>query len=281
LPLYFCVKLGVLEVRNTADFLKSKINIVPDVAIILGSGLGELADEYGSLSISYADIPGFVKSTVHGHKGNLVLASISGKNILMMQGRYHYYEGHSLRDITFPIKIFKKLGVKTIIITNAAGSLNPDYMPGDLMLINDHINFMGTNPLIGENDDEMGDRFPDMSEIYNKDLIRLAHKCAHKLGIELKEGIYLGGTGPSYETPAEIRMMRNWGADAVGMSTVTEAIVANWCRLKVLGISCISNAASGLINGKKLSHTEVIETTNAAKDKFKKLIVEVITEMEC
>ncbi len=262
--------------QDTINFIKEKTNnFEPEIGIILGSGLGEFADEYCEHSIPYSDIPNFIKSSVAGHKGRLVFAEIQGKKVVMMQGRNHYYEGHSMQEITFPVKVMKKLGVKTLILTNAAGSVNECFRPGDLMLITDHINFMGANPLVGSNDDTLGERFPDMSEIYKKDLIKIAEKCAEKSCLDIQKGVYFASSGPSYETPAEIRMARIIGADAVGMSTVPEAIVANYCGLKVLGISCISNAASG-ISDVKLSHTEVIETTNKAKSRFKAFILEIL-----
>ena len=192
-----------------------------------------------------------------------------------MQGRNHYYEGHSMQEITYPVKIMKALGIKTLILTNAAGAVNESYKPVDLMLITDHINHMGSNPLIGPNDNNLGERFPDMTEVYKKNLIELAEKCAVKLGITLQEGLYWENSGPSYETPAEIKMIRKLGGDAVGMSTVPEAIVANYCGLNVLGISCITNAASSETSG-KLSHEEVIDAANKAKVKFKSLVLEVI-----
>jgi len=264
---------------ESIEFIKSKIGAFnPEIGIILGSGLGELADEYCDIAIPYAEIPGFIKSTVKGHKGRLVFADINGKKIVMMQGRNHFYEGLSLGEITYPVKVMKKLGVETLILTNAAGAVNKNFMPGDLMLITDHINFMGQNPLIGANDDSLGERFPDMTEIYKKDLISLAENCAKELEITMQRGVYLANSGPSYETPAEIRMARILGADAVGMSTVPEAIVANYCGIKVLGISCISNAASSS-DGTALSHEEVITTTNKAKSKFKNLIIRIIQKM--
>ena len=262
--------------KETVEFLKEETkNFVPEIGVILGSGLGELADEHCDIAIDYAQIPNFSKSTIQGHKGRLVFARINGKNVVMMQGRSHFYEGYSMAEITYPVKVLKELGVKKLILTNAAGAVNESYKPSDLMLITDHINLMGTNPLIGENDDKMGERFPDMSEIYKRYLIETAEKCAQRLNIELQHGVYLANTGPSYETPAEIRMARLLGADAIGMSTVPEAIVANYCGINVLGISCISNAASSGSDS-KLSHEEVIETTNKAKSKFKKLILEII-----
>ena len=196
-----------------------------------------------------------------------------------MQGRFHFYEGHTIQEITYPIKFFKKIGIKNLIVTNAAGGINPNFKPCDLMLITDHINLMGTNPLIGKNDDSLGTRFPDMSEIYNKELIKIAKNQATKLGINLQQGVYAATTGPSYETPAEIKMLKTLGADAVGMSTVPEAIVANYCGIKVLGISFISNYASG-ITKEKLTHNEVIERTNASIKTFEKLILNIIENIE-
>lgn len=262
--------------EKTIDFIKKETNnFEPEIGLILGSGLGEFADEYCEYAVPYAEIPNFIKSNVVGHKGRLVFAEIEGKKVVMMQGRNHFYEGHTMAEITYPVKVMKKLGVKTLILTNAAGAVNESYRPSDLMIITDHINFMGTNPLIGPNDDSFGERFPDMSEVYKKDLVNLAQKCAEKLCIDIQKGVYMASTGPSYETPAEINMVRNMGADAIGMSTVPEAIVANYCGIKVLGISCISNSASG-ISETKLSHEEVIETTNKAKSRFKSLILEIL-----
>lgn len=262
--------------ENTINFLREKTNnFVPEIGIILGSGLGELADEYCNYAISYNDIPNFITSTVKGHKGRLVFSEICGKKVVMMQGRNHFYEGHSLQEITYPIKVMKKMGVKTIILTNAAGAVNESFKPADLMIITDHINNLGNNPLIGENDETLGERFPDMSEVYKKNLIELAENCAKKLEISIQKGVYWANSGPSYETPAEIKMIRKLGGDAVGMSTVPEAIVANYCGINVLGISCITNAASSS-NGEKLSHEEVIEAANTAKVKFKTLILEIL-----
>ncbi len=264
---------------KTVEFIeKTSGGFKPEIAIILGSGLGELADEYCDIAIPYSEIPGFIKSTVKGHKGRLVFAEIHGKKVVMMQGRNHFYEGHTMQEITYPVKVMKKLGVETLILTNAAGAVNETYKPSDLMILKDHINCMGTNPLIGPNDDTLGERFPDMSEVYKKDLRELAKKCAEELSIDIKEGVYLANSGPCYETPSEIHMARMFGADAVGMSTVPEAIVANYCGLRVLGISCISNAASSH-NGDKLSHAEVIETTNKAKAKFKSFILKIIENL--
>ncbi len=264
---------------ETIRFIEGKINgLKPEIGIILGSGLGELADEYCDIAIQYSEIPGFIKSTVKGHKGRLVFADICGRKVVMMQGRNHFYEGHSMQEITYPVKVMKKLGVKTLILTNAAGAVNESYKPSDLMILKDHINCMGSNPLIGPNDDTLGERFPDMSEVYKKDLRELAERCARELSIDVKEGVYLANSGPCYETPSEIHMARMFGADAVGMSTVPEAIVANYCGMRVLGISCISNAASSH-DGDRLSHAEVIETTNKVKSKFKSFILKIIENL--
>ncbi len=262
--------------ENTVKFIKERINgFNPEIAIILGSGLGELADEYCEIKIAYKDIPDFPVSTVKGHSGNLVFATINGKKVMMMQGRFHFYEGHSMQTVTYPVKVMKKLGVKTVIVTNAAGGVNPYFKPSSLMLIKDHINFMGTNPLIGPNDDSLGERFPDMSEVYTKSLRGVARTCSEKLGIPLEEGVYIALTGPTYETPAEVNMVRTLGADAVGMSTVPEAIVASYLKMQVLGISCICNSAAG-ISTVGLSHKEVLEAANNAKTNFKKLVLEII-----
>lgn len=266
--------------ENTIRYIEEKIkDFKPEIGIILGSGLGEFADEHADYAIPYAEIPNFIKSTVKGHKGRLVFAEIEGKKVVMMQGRNHFYEGHSMSEITYPVKVMKKLGVKTLILTNAAGAVNETFNASDLMLITDHINLMGSNPLIGANDDNFGERFPDMSEIYKKDLVELADKCARKLGITPRHGVYLATSGPSYETPAEVRMAKLLGADVVGMSTIPEAIVANYCGIRVLGITCVSNSAAGVQGTQKLSHAEVIETTNLAKKGFKALLKEIISNL--
>lgn len=270
----FCARVGVtIMMKETLDYIQTYTDdFKPEIGIVLGSGLGDLADTYCEFAIPYDKIPGFAKSTVEGHKGQLVFAQINKRNVVMMQGRNHFYEGHSMQDVTFPIKVMKKLGVKTVIITNAAGAINKSFRPGDLMVITDHINLMGTNPLIGPNDPDLGVRFPDMSEVYNKNLIKIVDAAGRLLKIDLKHGVYVATTGPSYETPAEIKMARFMGGDAAGMSTVPEAIVANYCGMKVIGISCISNFATG-ISSKKLSHEEVIETTEKVKAKFKELVL--------
>lgn len=265
--------LGYIMIEETLDYINEYTdNFEPEIGIVLGSGLGDLADKYCDIAIPYSNIPHFAKSTVQGHKGQLVFADINGRKVVMMQGRNHFYEGHLMSDVTYPIKVMKKLGVKTLILTNAAGAVNKSFRPADLMVITDHINFMGTNPLIGRNDENFGVRFPDMSEVYSKNLIKIVDAAGRLLKLDLKHGVYMATTGPSYETPAEIRMARFMGADAIGMSTVPEAIVANYCGIEVIGISCISNYATG-VSTKKLSHEEVIETTDKVKSKFKELVL--------
>ena len=262
--------------ESTVNYIKEKIrDFRPEIGIILGSGLGDFADGFESIIIPYNDIPGFEKSNVQGHKGQLVFAQINGKKVVMMQGRYHFYEGYSMQTVTFPVKVMKKLGVKTLIITNAAGAVTPEFTPGDLMLITDHINFMGTNPLIGKNDETLGTRFPDMSEVYSKELIQKAEAIAQKLNINYQKGVYAATTGPSYETPSEVKMFRMLGANAVGMSTAPEAIVANYCGLKILGISCLTNYAAG-VSETPLNHQEVIDTANRVKESFKNLLSEIL-----
>lgn len=261
--------------EDTIKFINEKTdNFVPELGIILGSGLGELADEFCRYAIPYNDIPNFIRSSVKGHKGRLVFAEISGKKVVMMQGRNHFYEGYTMQEITYPVKVMKRLGVKTLILTNAAGALNKTFKPADLMIITDHINNMGSNPLIGQNDEDFGERFPDMSEVYSHKLVELAEKCAKRLGIDIQKGVYWANSGPAYETPAEIEMYRMSGGDAVGMSTVPEAIVANWCGMEILGISCITNATAS--DGIRLSHEDVIKAADKAKKNFKSLILDVV-----
>lgn len=265
--------------QDTIEYITAKIkDFKPELGIILGSGLGDFADNVDGVRVKYQDIPGFEKSTVAGHKGQLVFGRVEEKNAVIMQGRYHYYEGYHISRIVYPVKVMKKLGVKTLIITNAAGSVNKKYTAGDLMVIKDHINLMGVNPLIGENDSSLGDRFPDMSEIYKKSLIDKTLDKAKELHMPVWKGVYAAMSGPSYETPAEINMLRIMGADAVGMSTVPEALVANYCGMEVLGISCITNSAAG-VHPSRLSHAEVVETAAKVKESFKKLLVSVIREI--
>ena len=263
------------EIQKAADYILSKIEFNPEIGLILGSGLGELAEETKQPTfIPYEDIPGFPVSTVEGHKGRLVCGTMNGKKIVSMQGRFHYYEGYSLDQVTFPVRVMKAIGVKTIIVTNAAGGINETFQPGDLMLIQDHINFTGANPLMGPNDSEMGPRFTDMSQAYDKQYQQIIKDTAEKNGIALKQGVYFGLTGPTYETPAEIKMARVLGGDAIGMSTVPEVIVARHAGIRVAGISCITNLAAGM--QETLSHKEVVETTERVKETFKTLVKKVI-----
>lgn len=268
-----------MQLENAVNYIKEKTNgFVPDILLVLGSGLGDFTNGLNGVSIPYSEIEGFVPSTVTGHKGSLFFYSTGGKNVAVMQGRFHFYEGNSMETITYPIKLLNKLGAKIVILTNAAGALDTTLTPGDLMLISDHINLMGTNPLIGKNDDSMGERFPDMSQVYSLELRKKAFEAANEINIDLKEGVYAATTGPSYETPSEVKMLKTMGADVVGMSTVPEAIVANWLRMKVLGISLVSNYASGVTDS-KLSHNEVLEIGKETSDKFKKLVNKIIEKI--
>ncbi|WP_429840985.1 purine-nucleoside phosphorylase [Brevibacillus sp. FIR094] len=265
--------------HDAVAYIEPKLTEKPTIGLVLGSGLGVLADEIENpVIIPYHEIPGFTVSTVVGHKGQLVIGKLQGKQVVAMQGRFHFYEGHGLDAVVFPTRVMKLLGVETIIVTNAAGGINEGYNAGDLMLISDHINMTFRNPLIGANDEQLGARFPDMSEAYSKQLRKLAHEVASEQGIQLREGVYAGLLGPTYETPAEIRMLRLLGGDAVGMSTVPEVIVARHMGVKVLGISCISNMAAGILE-QPLSHDEVMETTEKVKSQFLALVNGIVAKM--
>ena len=260
---------------QSAEYIKQRTNYSPKVGIILGSGLGDFGDNLENAEYyDYKDIPNLPVSTVVGHKGRFVVTS----KLICMQGRFHFYEGYPLTDVTFPIRLMKLLGVEKLIVTNAAGGVNTAFNAGDLMVITDHINLMGTNPLIGANLEDFGTRFPDMSGGYDKEMIDIAIKAGEKQGLTLKQGVYCAMTGPSFETPAEIRMIRALGGDAVGMSTVPEVIVANHCGLKVLGISCITNLAAG-VSAQPLNHSEVIGTTQRVKKKFIELLRIVVEKI--
>lgn len=268
--------MDIKKIQNAADFLKGKYSNTPKIGLILGSGLGVLADEIvNPVKIPYNEIPDFPISTVEGHAGQLVFGILEGVEVVAMQGRFHFYEGYGMDKVTFPVRVMKELGVDMLIVTNAAGGVNESFVAGDLMIITDHINFTGTNPLIGPNDSKFGPRFPDMSEAYTKDLRKAAKEVASRLNIDVKEGVYFGFSGPVYETPAEIRMVRTLGGDAVGMSTVPEVIVASHSGMKVLGISCITNMAAGILD-QPLSHEEVIETTERVKANFLLYIKEIV-----
>ena len=250
-----------------------------DIGVILGSGLGDYAEALeDAVKLPYSEIPGFPRSTVAGHAGMWCCGTLYGKRVVMMQGRFHYYEGYGMKDVTLPVRVMQKIGVKTLIVTNAAGGVNLSYHPGDLMVIGDMFSMTAQNPLIGPNLDAFGPRFPDMSCAFDKELRALAHECANEQGFALREGVYAQMTGPTYETPAEIRMLRTLGADAVGMSTVPEVIVARHGGMRVLGISCITNMAAGILD-QPLNHAEVTETANRVKGQFRSLLDGIIEKM--
>ena len=250
-----------------------------DIGVILGSGLGDYADALeDAVKLPYSEIPGFPRSTVAGHAGMWCCGTLYGKRVVMMQGRFHYYEGYGMKDVTLPVRVMQKIGVKTLIVTNAAGGVNLGYHPGELMVIGDMFSMTAQNPLIGPNLDAFGPRFPDMSCAFDKELRALAHECANEQGFALREGVYAQMTGPTYETPAEIRMLRTLGADAVGMSTVPEVIVARHGGMRVLGISCITNMAAGILD-QPLNHAEVTETANRVKGQFRNLLDRIIEKM--
>ncbi|MGE5340034.1 MAG: purine-nucleoside phosphorylase [Candidatus Omnitrophota bacterium] len=252
--------------------IQTKINARPDVGLVLGSGLGDFAETLKErVVIPYEDIPHFKRVSVSGHAGKLIIGKIGDKVAAIMQGRYHYYEGHDIRDVVFPVRVLCGLGIQTLVLTNAAGGINPDLKAGDLMIIRDHINLMGVSPLRGENDDRLGPRFPDMTGLYDEGMNEIMAQSMTAIGLTPQKGVYLALSGPSYETPAEIRMFAAMGADAVGMSTVPEAIAARHMHVRVGGISCISNMAAG-ISKTPLSHLEVTETAERVKGDFIQLL---------
>ncbi|MBB6448970.1 purine-nucleoside phosphorylase [Geomicrobium halophilum] len=264
------------KIKNAVDHIQKKTTIKPKVAIILGSGLGGLADEMDAqATIPYKDIKDFPTSTVAGHAGEFVIGHLQGVPVIAMKGRFHYYEGYPMWKVVLPVRVMCAMGIETLIVSNAAGGIHKDFSPGDLMLIRDHLNQMGDHPLIGPNDEEVGPRFPDMSTAYDEKLASIAHEEAEAMGFELQHGVYAATTGPTYETPAEVRMFRTLGADAVGMSTVPEVLAARHAGARVLGISCISNAAAGILD-QPLSHEEVIETTEKVKVRFLELVKRTI-----
>ncbi|WP_240413948.1 purine-nucleoside phosphorylase [Paenibacillus periandrae] len=267
------------SIKEAARYIRAQYPTAPQIGLILGSGLGVIADLVENATvIAYHEIPHFPVSTVEGHAGELLLGTIHGKHVLLMKGRFHLYEGYGVEAVSFPVRVMKELGVQTLIVTNAAGGVNTSYEVGDLMVTKDHINFTFRNPLIGPNFNELGVRFPDMSEAYSRRLRQTAHEVATEQGLKLPEGVYAGLTGPTYETPAEIRMLRTLGADAVGMSTVAEVIVARHAGIEVLGFSCISNMAAGILD-QPLSHQEVMETTERVKPKFLQLILGIVAKL--
>jgi purine-nucleoside phosphorylase len=264
------------RVQRAAEFIRTRAPIVPEVAVVLGSGLGEFASQLERPTATpYDDIPNWPASTVIGHEGRLVMGDVAGRPIAALAGRAHYYEGHDLRTVTFATRVLGALGVKVLLLTNAAGGVNLSFAAGDLMVIDDHINLLGSNPLIGPNDERFGVRFPDLTDVYSPRLRAIADRVGSSLGLKLRHGIYAGCHGPSYETPAEIRYLRTIGADAVGMSTVPEAIVARHMDMEVLGISCITNLGAGVLP-QRLNHDEVLETAKRTRGTFIALLSGII-----
>lgn len=267
------------KLQRCMETIRSKTDFKPEIALVLGSGLGEYAKNMDiKEEILYSDIEGFPQSTVVGHEGKFLFGYVEGVPMVIMKGRVHYYEGYSMSDVVLPIRIMGMLGAKTILLTNAAGGINLDFKPGNLMLLTDHISAFVPSPLIGSNLDELGQRFPDMSKVYDPKLSEIVRTVAREQQVSLREGVYLQFSGPNYETPAEIRMFRSVGADAVGMSTVCEAIAARHMGLSICGISCITNMASGILD-QPLDHKEVQEVANQVKDTFEHLVTGIIKKI--
>jgi purine-nucleoside phosphorylase len=268
------------QVHSAAGLIRSKAKTVPTTAVVLGSGLGSFASTLGTTtSMTYSEIPYWPASNVVGHEGRLVIGDVAGTPVIALSGRAHFYEGHDLRTVTFAVRVLGALGVKTVILTNAAGGINAAFVPGDLMVIDDHINLLGSSPLVGPNDERFGVRFPDLTNVYSPRLRRLADEVAGTQGLTLRHGVYAACHGPSYETPAEVRYLRLIGADAVGMSTAPEAIVARHMRIEVLGISCITNFAAGVLP-QPLDHDEVLETAKRVRDTFIALLKGVVARID-
>lgn len=267
------------RVEEAARMIRTRHRADVSVALVLGSGLGAFADELQErVIIPYEEIPGFARSTVEGHAGRLVIGKANDVPLVAMQGRFHYYEGYSFEEVVFPIRVFKFLGARTVVLTNAAGGINVEFDKGALMVISDHLNLMGASPLHGPHDQRFGARFPDMTEVYARELQEMVVEEAQQMGLTMRRGIYAALSGPSYETPAEIRMLRTMGADAVGMSTVPEAIVARQMGMRVVGISCITNLAAGIID-QPIDHSEVIETGEQVREQFTQLLRRVIPRL--
>jgi len=268
------------QIHTARDYIRARTNVKPQLAIILGSGLGELADEVEVDAVfPYNKIPGFPQTTIEGHAGRLVVGKLQGRNVVVMQGRFHYYEGHPMWLIIFPVRVMRALGASTLLVTNAAGGLNPDFNAGDVMLITDHINTMGTNALIGPNEDGLGPRFPDMTHTYDPELRDLILQIAEAKGIPLQQGVYAAVSGPSFETPAERRYLRIIGADAVGMSTVPDVTAAIHAGMRVLGLSAITNKATGDADQQPDSHDEVLTMAKIAGEKLVHLVRETVQRM--
>lgn len=268
------------SIEKAFSYIKNKIPAYPEIGVILGTGLGSLAEHIeGPILIDYKDIPEFPVSTVEGHAGRLIYGTLEGKKVIAMQGRFHYYEGYNMKEITLPIRVMSKLGIKILAVSNACGGLNKEFNAGDIMLIEDHINLIGSNPLIGPNLEEFGPRFPDMSEVYDKKLIKLCVNIAKQIGITIQKGVYCAISGPNYLTKAELKMLITIGANAVGMSTIPEAIVAKHSGIKVLGLSCITDMAipDTLV---PLSHEDVVKVAELTKPKFVNLVKHFIKEVQ-
>ncbi len=266
-------------IKKSADYIEARIDFKPEIALVLGSALGSLADEIENpVVIDYKDIPNFLISTVDSHAGKLILGELNGRKLVCMSGRFHYYEGYDFEELVIPVRVFKLLGVETVVLTNAAGGINKSFKPGDIMLIKDQLKLTGASPLRGPNVDEFGDRFFDVSDMYTRDLREKTKEVAERIGLDLKEGVYIFATGPQFETPAEIRLYRNFGADAVGMSTVTEALTAAHSGMKVLGLSLISNMAAGVLD-QPVTGEEVDQVGAESSEKFKNLLREVVKEL--
>jgi len=272
--------IGVFgKLEETVASVRERTERTPTVGVILGSGLGQLVDRMTDCeAIDYRDLPHFPTTTVAGHAGKLVLGNIGNVQVAALQGRFHYYEGHDMRTVAYPTAFLKHFGVKTLIVSNSAGGINRDFAPGDLMLITDHINLFATNPLIGLNDERLGPRFPDMTEAYSPRLIGIADSAAGEMGLKFRRGVYAGLSGPCYETAAEIRYLAHGGADAVGMSTVPEVIAARYLGLEVLGISCITNMATGIATVKH-AHEEVVRIANEASERFCAVVAATIARL--
>lgn len=267
------------QIEKCVDKIREITDFVPKTAIVLGSGLGAFADKIeNAVSVEYKDIPGVPVSTVAGHRGRFVFGYVEGHPVAVMQGRVHFYEGYKMQEVVLPVRVLHALGAQQLVLTNAAGGINPQLASGSLMLITDHISSFVTSPLLGPNDSELGERFPDMSEVYSRKLREKAKAAAEKLGIPLKEGVYLQTTGPNYETPAEVRLYGLLGADAVGMSTACEAMAARHMGMEICGISCITNAAAG-VSDKPLSHAEVQETADRIGGQFQSLLWNLISSL--
>ncbi len=268
----------VAQLTEAAAFVRSRAPLAPRIGLVLGSGLGEFAKSLKqAIAIPYGEIPHFARSTAVGHRGELVIGTVEGVPVAVMAGRVHLYEGYPVSQVVFPVRMLGRMGVKTLVLTNAAGSVNVNYKPGELVVLSDHINLTGVNPLTGPNEDELGPRFPDMSDAYDADLREIAEKACWKAGVAVRKGVYLGLLGPSYETPAEIRMARALGADVVGMSTVLEVIAARHMGIRCLGLSCVTNMAAGVLK-QKIDHKEVLEVGERVKQGLLEVLGRIIAD---